>query len=796
MQRFAHAGLAAMLVTTLLVPAALAQEPGDEVATVGSDNLTLVSTHDYARNYGEPLASGSDTEFATLEVLEGAARVRRVDGPRREATAAAISQQVHPAFQETEQAILARSDVYADALAGATLAAELGAPVLLTPGAALADATRLELGRLGVTSVTVLGGDAAIGPAVIDALTDLGIETTRLAGENRYETAALIAGELADTTTAVLVEGANPLASRGWPDALSAAQLGRPILLTEQAALPTATADALRGRDVTIVGGRAAVGTSVEAGVRGISSSVERLGGATRYETNALVVAAALADGAMVERTWVAVGTNFPDGLAAGAAAATQGGVLLLTDGENISPTATAHVTDHEGEIKQLLLAGGPAVLTDNVQTDLTELLGDDVRTRDYAILGSYANGIQIADITDPAATEIVTVYDCATAQSDIQVFTREDRTYFTVTNDGGFANEKDPSSTCYRDLERFDEASGTFIADITNPFDIRTMGFVDIVQGSHNNSIHPSGEYLYSSNSDLVTSVANGPPAIELVDIRDLRNPTKIGEITLPTQPAGLGTESHDVTFSADGTRGYSAALSQTVILDTTDPADPTVISQILDPQINVHHQSDPVTVDGVDYLVITDELAGAAGSPCPGGGLHVWDISDESLPVKVGYWAIPEFRPAGAGSGSGESLTCTSHVLRFHEDEQVMTIAWYNAGVWVVDISDIAGIQQGVANSETPLPGMRTLGFRYFENSDTWSAKTNRINPDGSFHLYGNDILRGLDVYHYVPDASAVPAAFRGTWVGRDDLHTLPTRSVEQRRAYEMFCLLGQNA
>ena len=40
---------------------------------------------------------------------------------------------------------------------------------------------------------------------------------------------------------------------------------------------------------------------------------------------------------------------------------------------------------------------------------------------------------------------------------------------------------------------------------------------------------------------------------------------------------------------------------------------------------------------------------------------------------------------------------------------------------------------------------------GFAYFENSDTWSAKTNRIDEDGSFYLFSNDIIRGLDVFRY---------------------------------------------
>src|SRR3712207_7205287 len=40
----------------------------------------------------------------------------------------------------------------------------------------------------------------------------------------------------------------------------------------------------------------------------------------------------------------------------------------------------------------------------------------------------------------------------------------------------------------------------------------------------------------------------------------------------SLPTRP-GLGTESHDISFSKDGTRAYSAALSQGVVIDTTNP-------------------------------------------------------------------------------------------------------------------------------------------------------------------------------------------------------------------------------
>ena len=75
------------------------------------------------------------------------------------------------------------------------------------------------------------------------------------------------------------------------------------------------------------------------------------------------------------------------------------------------------------------------------------------------------------------------------------------------------------------------------------------------MAQGTHNGTIHPSGDYLYNSNSDLITSVAAASPAIEVYDLRNFAAPVKVKELELPIHP-GLGTESHDITFKSDGTR------------------------------------------------------------------------------------------------------------------------------------------------------------------------------------------------------------------------------------------------
>ncbi len=205
------------------------------------------------------------------------------------------------------------------------------------------------------------------------------------------------------------------------------------------------------------------------------------------------------------------------------------------------------------------------------------------------------------------------------------------------------------------------------------------------------------------------------------MLDISNLAAPRKTGELALPTRP-GLGTESHDITFDKSGDRAYSAALSQGVIINTANPARPSIVSSFVDPAINVWHQSDPVKIGSREFLLVEDEFAGAAGGPvCPSGGFHVYDITGakEQSPVKVGAWNIDEVRPT-----SSVTNTCTAHVFDIHEKEKLLTVAYYNGGVRVVDISSLAGI--GLGKTDVAGAGMREVGFYRHDNADTWSAKT----------------------------------------------------------------------
>lgn len=234
----------------------------------------------------------------------------------------------------------------------------LGAPLLLSGRDAVPASTIAEVQRLRATRVVLLGGPAALSEEVAQQLTAGGLSVERVAGANRFATAAAVTARLPQPDEVLVASGAS------FADALGAAALGAAhgvgVLLALQDELPRGTAAAVtEDIAVTVVGGPAAVGDTVVAALDERGADVRRLSGETRYGTSRAVAEEALARRAHLATTWVTTGRDFPDALVASAAAGHEGAVLLLVDGLDVDAARqTRDLIDERGaEIDELRLA-------------------------------------------------------------------------------------------------------------------------------------------------------------------------------------------------------------------------------------------------------------------------------------------------------------------------------------------------------------------------------------------------------------------------------------------------------
>lgn len=239
-----------LLVDTTTVPSATASAlirlKPDRVVVVGGTSA---------------VSSGVAT---ALERYAVSGVVERVTGGDRYGTAAAMASYYAPGVARV---YLASGETYPDALAGAALAAHENVPLLLTSSKGLSSTTRTQLDRLNPAEIVVLGGGRRIPTSVAqDAARYSGPGTlVRVAGEDRYETAELLARRVpASRPTAYLASGLD------FPDALVAAALagrtGSPLLLTRTDALPAATRRALDRLALTriwAVGGQSVINDTV-----------------------------------------------------------------------------------------------------------------------------------------------------------------------------------------------------------------------------------------------------------------------------------------------------------------------------------------------------------------------------------------------------------------------------------------------------------------------------------------------------------------------------------------------------
>jgi glucose/arabinose dehydrogenase/putative cell wall-binding protein len=202
-----------------------------------------------------------------------AGTVTRLAGVDRYATAAAVSAATFA--PGVAAAFVATGTDFADALAGGPAAAHFGGPLLLTRPNALPATIASELARLKPARIYVLGGTAAVSSAVLSALhAYTSGPVTRLAGADRYATAAAIAGIWSAADTVYVATG--QLFPDGLAGAAAAGRADRPLLVVRSGSVPTVIGQAitrLHPTQIVILGGTGAINATAATALKALLGS-------------------------------------------------------------------------------------------------------------------------------------------------------------------------------------------------------------------------------------------------------------------------------------------------------------------------------------------------------------------------------------------------------------------------------------------------------------------------------------------------------------------------------------------
>ncbi|WLR41595.1 N-acetylmuramoyl-L-alanine amidase [Bacillus carboniphilus] len=313
-------------------------------------------------NNGEPI-----TKHTGLNELIGQDRVD---------TSIKVSKQLYPNGFPTEKAqktvILATGGKFADALSATPLTNVYGhAPILLNWSNTLKGNVQQELIRLKANKVIIIGGPEAIDPQVEQKLNQLGYQTERIEGEDRYKTNEQILNKLSNVTGYFVASGSR------FPDALSVGPIATSqnwgIVLSDLNKISGSALSTVQGKEVNIVGGTAVISSHVENQIKSKTSVVQRLGGADRYETLAKVLWE-FKDQMKSNEMIVSTGENFPDALTAAPLAVGKNSLMVLM-GENYNKSVESFIQVYSAEqsVNNIHLVGGTLdnQLINEVVTDL-----------------------------------------------------------------------------------------------------------------------------------------------------------------------------------------------------------------------------------------------------------------------------------------------------------------------------------------------------------------------------------------------------------------------------------------
>jgi hypothetical protein len=348
------------------------------------DNQVLFAWGD--ARHGNVDSAANDVILATMQLGEaGPPDIIELPKASPANLSVAVSQRAYPGGSErigatfTSKAVVVHKDDVAGAWAGAVLARNNHAPLIVVDGKSLSKEQKAEIARIGSTGLYVIGDESKVPQKLVDEITKAGVITQLAPVPTTAAPAApptTAAGAPATTTTVptstatksdvIRLAGATPAdigrAVAGAMDVRSpeektrsvpafggavavnaaskesaaglafAASQRLPVLFVDRDGVPAATAEAFTTMGIQntwVIGGPEAIADSAMTRLPG----AKRLGGADMAATSGAVVKELQARGLPVNLAYVADQDRPVDAAVAATAVARSGGILLLTPG-------------------------------------------------------------------------------------------------------------------------------------------------------------------------------------------------------------------------------------------------------------------------------------------------------------------------------------------------------------------------------------------------------------------------------------------------------------------------------
>ncbi|QDO88399.1 hypothetical protein FNH13_08625 [Ornithinimicrobium ciconiae] len=230
-------------------------------------------------------------------------------------------------------------------------------------------------------------------------------EVERIAGADRYETAALIAQEAPASSAEVLVAS-----GQNFPDALAASGAAGaapgPLLLAKADAVPAVTRAEIQRRvteggpqALSVAGGSLVIHPSIVAALSALAGTqAEVHSGIDRYATAAAIAAATVDEGATA---YVVSGLDYPDALTAATLAAPEQGSVLLTRPDRL-PNATVAQLEAQAPERIVIVGGTGAVSHDVLEAledyapTVVRVSGGDRYATAAAVSDSFDTGVDV----------------------------------------------------------------------------------------------------------------------------------------------------------------------------------------------------------------------------------------------------------------------------------------------------------------------------------------------------------------------------------------------------------------